>query len=178
VAAGDDNATATGTAVQPAKAAAKAMPVAAPVEGRSQRPGQREAEAALESAHLDHAVAQHANGSDVTRFEFHSELVAVDKERPHAVRVYRTQKHDSTTRGLPDCGIVDGWYLSLNGLPFWPVASIPTGMHRLAAACDYEFVEWPDGKNIRDEVPSDMGDMRVVFSKVKPPDELYWKSEL
>ena len=26
--------------------------------------------------------------------------------------------------------------------------------------------------------PSEMADMRVVFSKVKPPDELYWKSEL
>ena len=36
-------------------------------------------------------------------------------------------------------------------------------------------LNWPENKNIRDEVPHEMNDMKVVFSKEKPPD---LKSEL
>jgi hypothetical protein len=66
--------------------------------------------------------------------------------------------------------VVDGWYLSINGLPFWPVENVHNGLPHYAAACDYSFVGWPEDKNLRDEVPRGASDMRVVFSKVKPPD--------
>ena len=125
------------------------------------------------------ATHEHENGTAVTRYEFHSELVFIDKEKgPDRVRVYRTKYHDMRTKGLPSCAVVDGWYLSLNGLPFWPVENVPTGLPAIAAACDFRLKDWPDGKNIRDEVPRDHEDMIVVFSKEKPPDQLYWKSEL
>jgi hypothetical protein len=47
------------------------------------------------------ATGFHENGTAVERYEFHSELVHVDKDRPHAVKIYRTLQSDKTTRGLP-----------------------------------------------------------------------------
>ena len=98
------------------------------------------------------ATSHHDNGTAIERYDFHSELVYVDKKLPHGVKVYRTMNHDKTTRGLPSCATVDGWYLSLGGLPFWPVEFVHKGQPDIAAACDYVFVDWPEGKNIRDEV--------------------------
>jgi len=113
----------------------------------------------------------HQNGSAVSRYAFHSEFVFHVKTRgPNAIKVYRTMQHDKTTRGLPSCSAVSGWYLSLGGSPFWPVVNVPNGLPDIAAACDYDFVEWPEGKNIRDEVPAD-DHMEVVFSKEKPPEK-------
>ena len=141
-------------------------------------PKAREMHEAIHRPDLDHATTHHENGTEVERYEFHSELVYADPKRPHGVFVYRTLKDDKVTRGLPSCAAVDGWYLSINRLPFWPIQNVPTGLPLVAAKCDYDFVDWPDDKHIFEEVPEEFGDYVVVFSKEKPDDELYWKTEL
>ena len=146
------------TVVQVERSAAKVV----------QHPGKTAAANAI-GPNPNDASGYHDNGSSVQRYEFHSELVHVDKDLPHAVKVYRTMMHDKTTRGLPSCDAVDGWFLSLNGLPFWQVEHVDNGLPHYAAACDYAFKDWPDGKSIRDEVPRLQMDMNVVFSKVEPP---------
>ena len=130
------------------------LDVATPKAPPPAKPYSSAAEAAVARAlrSPNDATSHHDNGTAIERYDFHSELVYVDKKLPHGVKVYRTMNHDKTTRGLPSCATVDGWYLSLGGLPFWPVEFVHKGQPDIAAACDYVFVDWPKGKNIRDEV--------------------------
>ena len=50
-------------------------------------PKAREMHEAIHRPDLDHATTHHENGTEVERYEFHSELVYADPKRPHGVFV-------------------------------------------------------------------------------------------
>jgi len=118
------------------------------------------------------------------RYEWHTERVLV--EHGHQVRIDRTNMHDTphgrarTLHMLPACMLVDGWYLSVNDLPFWQVKAFRPKL-AILADCRFEFKDWPEGKDIRDEVPEARRgkDMKVVFSRHLPPENenLRWKTD-
>ena len=110
-----------------------------------------------------------------------------DSHDDHKVKIYRTLHEDSgrtEARGFPSCSSVNGWYLSIGGLPFWKVSTEHRGhLEGVAAMCEFTFLDWPEGKNIRDEVPHKSSNMMVVLSKSKPPNhpvlwKTGWKGEL
>ena len=91
------------------------VPAAPPNPPRDMTPMEAAANRATGPKEGD-AIEWHVNGSQVSRFEFHSELVYINKDRgPNAIKVYRTMHHDKSMRGLPSCAAVDGSYLSLDG---------------------------------------------------------------
>ena len=118
------------------------------------------------------------------RYEFHAEAVLAHADTHDEVRIYRTNKHP-TDKGsafslhmLPSCGIVDGWFLSINDSPFWKVKAHPV-TNPIVAQCKYTFVDathWPRGR-----LPKQTGgDTKVVFVREQPAVDpaFKWKDEL
>jgi hypothetical protein len=118
------------------------------------------------------------------RYEFHAEAVLAHADTHDEVRIYRTNKHPTdkgsafTLHMLPSCGIVDGWYLSINDSPFWKVKAHPV-TNPIVAQCKYTFVDathWPRGR-----LPKQTGgDTKVVFVREHPAVDpaFKWKDEL
>jgi hypothetical protein len=128
------------------------------------------------------------------RYAFHS--LNVLTIRDDFVEVNRLIMHDTDeggiskeTHALPLCGIVDGWYMSLNNLPFVKVSARHHGPMELRyAACEYTILDLPAGRSIIKELPDEAHhhyngpcDMQVVFVKELPKasetKNMVWKTD-